>query len=116
MEVDRLEYPYPSDCLDLTSEEATKYSAYSEMYNVNYDIHVSFDSKFFNFCTLIFTDHVRSTKEVEGRGGMVQMGWQYPRTADPCLSSHPTPPPREGLVKDQAGRKTHPSPLQLGMV
>ena len=52
MEVDRLEAPYPSDCLDLTSEKAAKYSAYSEMYNVNYDIHVSFHS---NFCTLIFS-------------------------------------------------------------
>ena len=51
MEVDRLEAPYPSDCLDLTSEKAAKYSLYSEMYNVNYDIHVSFHS---NFCTLIF--------------------------------------------------------------
>ena len=59
MEVGRLEAPYPSDCLDLTSEKAAKYSAYSEMYNVNYDIHVSFHS---NFCTLIFSNIISCIK------------------------------------------------------
>ncbi len=41
MEIDRLEAPYPSDCLGVDISEAADYTVYSELYNVKYDIHVS---------------------------------------------------------------------------
>ncbi len=49
MEIDRLEAPYPSDCLGVDISEAADYTVYSELYNVKYDIHVSV-LKFITMC------------------------------------------------------------------